>query len=93
MEAYFVYDTDPQGGHYDVWRDPAPMVEGPKGPRPTIQEVRKGDFPAETWMQISFGEIQPKLITYFDELYKPYFEEAELYWTREGGYVDGSDTV
>lgn len=93
MEAYFVYDNDPQGGHYDVWRDPAPMADSPGGFRPTIQEIRKGDFPAEIWMQINFAEIQPKLVNHFDDIYKPYFDEAEPYWTRKGGYVNDNDTV
>lgn len=90
MDAYFVRDKDPHGGNYAVWRT---MPDDMSIERNTIQEVRKGDFPAETWMEINFGELKPDPINHYDEIFLPHYEAAEVVWTREGGYVNDGDTV
>lgn len=89
MECYFMKDRDPQGGHYAIYRGIPVMAEE----RRTIEEVRKGTFPAETWLKINFAEIHPHEVTHYDELIIPHWEKATVWWTREGGYVNGSDTV
>lgn len=84
MEAYFIRDKDSQGGTYEIYRT-QPTDETI---RKTVVEIRKGDFPAETWLQIGFAEIQPDPFNHYDELILPHWEKAELFWTREGGYVN-----
>lgn len=87
MEAYFVRDKDPYGGNYSICRGTLDMEQE----RLTIQEVRKGDFPAELWMQINFGELEIDRVTHYDTYILPYWHDAEVWWTREGGYVNGTE--
>lgn len=87
MEAYFLRDRDPQGGYYEIYRS-KPTEETI---RKTVVEIRKGDFPAETWLQINFAEIQPDPLNHWDELILPCWEKAEAFWTREGGFVNVSE--
>lgn len=86
MEAYFVRSKDNQGGYFDLYRT-APVMENE---RKTIVEVRKGNFPPEKWLKISMAETKPDPEVHFDKVYEPYWEKAKVWWTREGGYVDGS---
>lgn len=89
MEAYFVFDKDPDGGTLEVWRE-MPVVSDQ---RLTIQEVRKGEFDAETWMKIFLAEIKPDPTTHYDDVIRPAWDQATVIWTRKGGNVNGSDTV
>lgn len=84
MEAYFVRDKDSWGGTLEVHRA-MPILENE---RLTIQEVRKGEFPADTWLQIFMAEIKPDSVTHFDTVIQPYFDKAVVIWTREGGAVN-----
>lgn len=87
MEAYIIRDKDPQGGIYEIWRGVPDM----ETLRNTIQEIRKGDFPAETWMQMFLAEVQPDPINHYDEIIIEHWEAAEPYWTRKGGFVNGTE--
>lgn len=86
MEAYFTIDKDPRGGIYDVFRTMPDMTTM----RNTVQEVRRGDLPAEIFAQILLGEIKPHPTTMYDEHFAPYWEQATVVWTR-GGNVNGSE--
>lgn len=89
MEAFFVRSLDNQGGYLDLYRS-APVMENE---RRTVVEVRKGDFPAEKWIKINFAEISPEPDTHFDNVYKPYWDKAKVWWTKEEGFANGSNTV
>jgi hypothetical protein len=81
MEAYFVRDKDPWGGTISVFRGMPVASEE----RITIQEIRHGDFPAEIWLQIFFGEVKPDPVKHHDDIYQQYYDAATVVWTREGG--------
>ena len=87
MDCYIIRDKDPQGGVYEVWR----VMPELDVMRNTVQEIRKGTFPAETWMLINFAEIKPDPINHYDELIIPHWEVAEPYWSRKEGFVDGAE--
>lgn len=87
MEAYFTRDKDPHGGNYDVFRE-MPDLEHLRN---TVQEIRQGDMPADVWLQIAFAEHKPDPDNHYDEHYIPYFNEAKVVWTREGGFVDANE--
>lgn len=87
MDFYFIRDNDPHGGLLCIMRsEPNPDDE-----KATVQEIRKGEFPAETYLQLMFGEIMPLNGTWHDDLLQPYFDAAKTVWTREGGYVNGAE--
>lgn len=89
MEVYFVRDKDPHGGFLEVFVTmPDVTVE-----RNTLQEIRKGDLPDGIEEGIFNAEITPDPETHYDKFFSPYFQAATVVWTREGGYVNVSDTV
>lgn len=86
MKIYFVKDYDPSGGFLDAFVDePNPNVE-----RVTISEIRVGEIPDDLWNEhLTEGVHDP--VTWWDEFYQPYFDEATVLWTRKGGYVNGTE--
>lgn len=84
MKVYFVRDTDPQGGFFAVYEAPPVMSDEKK----TIVEVRKGNFPKQLLADIYHGgivEAHPQY--YYDEYIIPHWDEADIWWTRDEGYV------
>lgn len=87
MEVYFARDLDPQGGFLEVFLDMPDM----KVHRITLQEVRKGELPDGIEEGIQNAEITPDPKTQWDKFFSPYFKDATVVWTREGGYVNGNE--
>lgn len=87
IEAYFVRDSDADGGYYSVGTQPPLMSEQ----RLTVIEVRKGTFPEETLNGIFVGDILPSATSFYDEYIIPFYDTATVWWTREGGYVIGTE--
>lgn len=89
MQVYFVRDKDPDGGRYSVQR----LVPTPETERITVQEVRKGNFPDSIFLKMLLLELERDPVTFWDSHISPYFDKASVWWTREGGYVNDSNTV
>lgn len=87
MEAYFVRDNDHRGGYYDIFVD-LPDVQNQ---RLTIQEIRRGVIPDETFQQMMDGTIQLNLETFYDETLQPLFEAATEIIFQRGGNVNGNE--
>jgi hypothetical protein len=87
MEAYFVRDNDARGGYYDIFVD-KPDVHHQ---RLTIQEIRKGEIPDETFQHMMDGTIQMDLDTFYDETLQPLFEAATEVIFQRGGNVNGNE--
>lgn len=86
MKIYFVKDFDPAGGFLDAFLEmPNPRVE-----RVTIAEIREGEIPDDLWNE-HMNEATPHPVTWWDDFYQPYFDEATVLWTRKGGYVNGTE--
>lgn len=84
---FFVRDSDPDGGFFAVGPHPPVMSEQ----RLTTIEVRKGPFPQETLDGIFAGDILPSETSFYDEYIIPFYDTATVWWTREGGYVIGTE--
>lgn len=87
IEAYFVRDSDADGGYFAVGTYPPIMSEQ----RLTVIEVRKGQFPEATLNGIFAGSVEPSATSFYDEYIIPYYDNATVWWTREGGYVNGTE--
>lgn len=83
MQTYFVRDTQPNS--------PGLMIEGAPPNinffAPTYQEVRVGELPDRIWLDILLRNVDPDPVFWFDNLLQQYFDAAEVWWTREGGYT------
>ena len=84
MQVYFVRSADPMGGFFSIYENPVVASEE----RATIIEIRRGEFPDQTLADIYAGGIVECHPVYcYDATIIPYWDQAEVWWTREGGYV------
>lgn len=84
MRVYMLRDNDDYGGHFAVYREVPVMSEE----RASVYEVRVGEFPDSVINRIDVGDIKPDPNTHFDQYIVPHWETAEVWWTREDGYVN-----
>lgn len=83
MRVYFVRDGYAHGGHFAIYREVPIMSEE----RVTISEVRVGEFPDDLIQRMDTGDIVADGPYHFDGIIVPYWENAEVWWTRQTGYV------
>lgn len=80
MKVYYVFDKDPDGGHYSFVLS-EPVIKDFKS---TTGEIRIGDMTPTMYVKFMTGEVTPDEDYTFDSILKPYFDKASPWWKKGG---------